>query len=308
MYWDQVADPSLNRAEMHRFLFRGTSLWRLLLVGGYVSVILFVWVGLPAWTWFGWGKPLTESLLTRYAMPIGMAWHVLIVASALAAFRTRRMAALMLTLATCVLTVVGNDLLATAAMWHLEKQFAARGPSDFREPFRAIVMLGGCAARLASGRPEVNSAGQRVVTTAEFWHARKTLWIITTGGTSTEDLHSASAVGKAVLITLGVPGDRILQVSGGNTRDEIEALKYLLENPPAGLAESQGDIGLVTSAFHMPRAMRLARAAGLEMMPLPSGYRAYPIRWDPTHLVPCSDAIDAISLLLRERLAAIVGR
>ena len=77
----------------------------------------------------------------------------------------------------------------------------------------------------------------------------------------------------------GIPAERITQLGGMNTSQEmIELRQFLGEHPPAR-------VGLLTSAFHMPRAERLARKNGLQLTPIPAGFlglkEPLPLETDP---------------------------
>ena len=273
-----------------------------------LSLLVAVWFVLPVWTYIGWGREATEKMLTLFVVPVGLGWNLLILGSVIAAYRGYKGLTVLMLAAMLLISLAGNSTLGTRLTGHLEDRFAVRSPDDFREPLRAIVMLGGCARRLPSGRVEVNGEGQRIITTAEFWNAGKTHWIITTGRQPEPDPHDASLIATELLEKLGVPRNRILRIPARNTAEEIKSIRHLIDNPPPGFATTPGEVGLVTSAFHMPRAMRLAEAAQFELVPLPSGHHASHKSWSPVALVPNSEAVDGNSLIAKELLAKLVGR
>ncbi len=282
---------------------------RLLRVIG-VLLLVFLWVGLPVWTYVGWGTASTESLLAMYVLPVGLAWNLLWLGLVICVFRRAKSSAILLAAAILLLTIVGNSRVSRWLTWRLEYQFNERQPSQFDKQFRAVFVLGGCTGRLPSGKAEVNAEGQRIVSAAEYWHKKKASWIVTTGAQPKPDPNDASIQSKEILMNLGVPGDRILRIPADNTHEEIKAIKALVENPSTEFAESNGEVGLITSAFHMPRAMRLAHESGLEIIPLPTGYKEkVKVRnLTPTDLVPNSQAINSNTRAMREFLARLVGR
>ena len=105
----------------------------------------------------------------------------------------------------------------------------------------------------------------------------------------------------AMCIELGVPDERIERVEGINTSEEMRHLSEYLKR--------SGRVGLITSAFHMPRAMRLARSQGLELIPLPADFLT-PADLFPTVLdfIPDAEAIMVTRLACKEYLAKLVGR
>ena len=67
--------------------------------------------------------------------------------------------------------------------------------------------------------------------------------------------------------------------------------------------------GLITSAWHMKRAQRLARLNGLQLEPLPADFHTPPvIRPTVKDFVPSSTASDTIRRALKEYMAWLVGR
>lgn len=273
-------------------------------------IAVVVWGVAPAVTWFGWGVDQLESYLTLNALPVGLVWNGMLAAALVQLCRRRYARLAVLAMLALTLWIVGHRPLSIELIGLVEKQYPTKNPVDFEQPFRAIVMLGGCTRRLPNGRPEVSEEGQRVVTTAEFWHAGKTAWIVTTGRRheNKEDPDDPAVVGTDLLVRLGVPAEKILQLPGRNTAEEITAMSELLQSPPADFAKSEGRVGLVTSAFHMPRAMKLASNASLNVIPLPSGHRWSDRSWEPSDLIPNAGAISNNTVLVRESLARLVGR
>ena len=75
--------------------------------------------------------------------------------------------------------------------------------------------------------------------------------------------HSAFLAESAA--ELGVRPDRIQQLSTGrDTQGEIQEIVALVGDEP---------VGIVTSAWHMPRAMAMARRAGINAIACPADYR-----------------------------------
>ena len=109
---------------------------------------------------------------------------------------------------------------------------------------------------------------------------------------------SAQALEGGVLarraVSLGVPESQIM-VTGevANTEDEAIAVRDLM-----GLANIP-DLTLVTSSFHMPRAVMIFERAGLSVVPYPTDFRTKAgLNW--TDWVPSARAFGATSLGVRE--------
>ncbi|MDR0535059.1 MAG: YdcF family protein [Puniceicoccales bacterium] len=75
---------------------------------------------------------------------------------------------------------------------------------------------------------------------------------------------SAARESEDAAVSLGFPRGRILRFDRTlDTRDEIKAVKSLAGGAP---------VALVTSAFHLPRAMKLCAELGVDAVPCPAGY------------------------------------
>lgn len=102
-----------------------------------------------------------------------------------------------------------------------------------------------------------------------------------------------------------MPADRIETVGGINTAAELRVLAETIPKTER--------VGLITSASHMHRAMRLARGAGLSAQPLPAGFRTrrtgeLNAAGVMLSVIPNSEAITNSTLALREIFASFVGR
>jgi uncharacterized SAM-binding protein YcdF (DUF218 family) len=77
---------------------------------------------------------------------------------------------------------------------------------------------------------------------------------------------SSAEVGANVALSLGVDPDRIARADDPRTTgDEARAVRALAR---------EGPVVLVTSATHMPRAVRLFEREGVRVIPAPTGHRA----------------------------------
>ncbi len=95
---------------------------------------------------------------------------------------------------------------------------------------------------------------------------------------------------------LGVPKEKLRWLTASRNTWEDAAL----------VAQNLGPFPfiLVTSAFHMPRAMESFRAHGLDPIPAPCGHRALSIRSVQAFL-PSSQTLSASTLAVREYLALL---
>lgn len=177
-----------------------------------------------------------------------------------------------LLIGAALLIVVGGILpLSTWLLLPLEERFPRADLSG--RPIDGIVILGGSEeARIAASRHvhALNMAAERmtegVALARRFPNAR----IVFTGGSTSIVLGpavEADAAGK-VLTDLGVEQARLgLERAARDTSENARNAKALADPKP-------GERWLlVTSAWHMPRAMGLFRKAGFTVEPWPVDYR-----------------------------------
>ena len=129
--------------------------------------------------------------------------------------------------------------------------------------------------------------------------------IIVSGGSSAAQrggpTQTEAEAMREVLLALGVPADRIiLEARSLNTIDNIREIR--------GLVGTER-IALVTSGHHMPRALKLARQAGLNVEAFPADWRIVPVA-QPGWLtfMPSVDAMWNATIALREYLALAFDR
>ncbi len=265
---------------------------------------------------------------TELVMPVSVIWMLLFAAAIWFASIRERGKAWIFAAAFLAWTVLGNEHFKTAMFAlvespltdqphpALEKRTENNGLRQTPWPLDALVSLGGSAQIVLDDFAEVTSDGERIVSAAQAYHAGATRTIITTG-TSSDGIGNPSEIGKDLLISLGVPEDRIYEIAGQNTQQEMQSLAEFLTNPPrrwlTQLDESSNQqivIGLITSAFHMPRAMRLAEVEKLKLIPLPCAFRVTRTNrpFLASQLVPTAGNLDSLSLVIKELMAKVLGR
>lgn len=136
----------------------------------------------------------------------------------------------------------------------------------------AIVVLGGGTRPWIAPRPwyELNEAGDRILHGARLYRQGKAPVLIVSGGRAEwlADGGNPEAEDMAAIAqVLGVPREAIVQEPGSlNTRENaLEVQKILQER-------QIGTILLVTSAFHMPRSLRVFAKLGIRATPAPADF------------------------------------
>lgn len=136
-------------------------------------------------------------------------------------------------------------------------------------------------------------------------------WLVFTGGWSpaapTAPLEGDANRDHA--ITLGVPPERILTTGPvRTTAEEAVAVATLLRETP-DLAGEPTHVLLVTSAFHIPRAVALFERQGLRVTPYPVDLRVDTARiFTLRDLLPSARALLDAETALREWLGRVVYR
>jgi uncharacterized SAM-binding protein YcdF (DUF218 family) len=187
-----------------------------------------------------------------------------------AATRLRR-AGLTLALAGGLgLALGGLAPLSEIALLPLEQRFPP-APDDGPEPAGIIVLGGGIEAGLSEARAQVivNDAGERPITFADLARRFPRARLVFSGGSG----FIGGGVSEADIVSrhadaLGLPRARlILENRSRNTRENA-AFSAEIVRPKAGERWL-----LVTSAWHMPRAVGCFRQAGFTVDAYPVDYR-----------------------------------
>lgn len=183
-----------------------------------------------------------------------------------------------------LLLVLSNKQVGMALLFPLENRYAAipELPASAALPpelagCRTIVVLGGGHADtlgLADSHRLSSSALARIAEGVRLARLLPQARIICTGpGINGNTSHAALLANTAR--DLGVATDRLqLLDSPRDTEEEANAVKGLLRGEP---------FALVTSAWHMPRAVALMRRLGLAPLPCPADFGARPnpdFRWN----------------------------
>jgi uncharacterized SAM-binding protein YcdF (DUF218 family) len=147
----------------------------------------------------------------------------------------------------------------------------------------AIVVLGGGIGPATPPVPEpFTDSAERIWHAARLYRRGLAPRIIASGG-GAADMSEAEAM-RLFLTDLGVPAQAIvLEANSLNTIENIRHVRTQVKD---------GRVALVTSATHMPRALRLARTAGLNVAAFPtdgalrrgSRLRRTTRRWAPFRL------------------------
>lgn len=249
------------------------------------------------------GAFFASKWLGSLLMPPGLVWLALLTGTAWALAR-RHAGRWAIAALLAAFWVTSNGWLGAWMLRRLEAPF--RGPLA-EGPFDAVAVLGGGTSTRPDGTPQGSPSGDRILTAARLHHRGATARLVTTGtaveGLFTTETFSLAHHTAVLLGELGVPEAEIVELEGPrNTKEEIEALAALCR------ARGWGRVGLVTSAWHLRRAMVHARRVGLDVTPIAADFRGGRPLPNALELLPSAEGMVRTRVALWELLGVLAGR
>lgn len=174
----------------------------------------------------------------------------------------RRRGAELIGIALGILVICAWTGVPTLLLRPLEQRFSAPTVEENINPAGIVVLGGVVDTGLSTERhtAELIDGAERLVAAAELAKRYPAARVLLSGGSNgvfATDEIAESVIARKLLIEFGVPSDRItIEDRSRNTRENAEFSFSTVEPAP------QEQWLLVTSAFHMPRAMGTFRAAG----------------------------------------------
>lgn len=222
------------------------------------------------WTSAGCANSVTKVVIWLLS-PLGMAFCLAGLVLALAWRRRMRSSIALAALAFVWLGVWSMPMVSHWLGSAIENQYP-QVPMAAVAHAPAIVVLGGAVSppRLGGSEIDLHTAADRVWYAARLFHAGKAPLLILSGGSDPERQAISEARAMAIFLAdLGVPAQAIvLEEQSRNTRQNAANSAALLK------ARGIDRILLVTSALHMPRAVTLFMAQGLQVVPAPTDFEA----------------------------------
>ena len=207
-----------------------------------------------------------SKLLLMLIYPVGMTCFLTGVAAVIAR-RQPSVARSCCLIAFALLFLAGNRWVNLALVEPLEHSYLPSGSPPAAD---AIVVLGGMVEPAFPPRPNVHIAhGDRLLHAAMLYRGHRAPLVLVTGGiTPWRESEPNEGVNTAqVLALMGVPLSAILEEPpSNNTYQEARAVKQLMRT------HNLHRILLVTSAMHMPRALRTFRRQGIDSIPSPTDF------------------------------------
>ncbi|MEZ6123815.1 MAG: YdcF family protein [Planctomycetaceae bacterium] len=254
------------------------------------------------------GRISLEKTVTMLVLPCGLIWYLMTAAVAVSLSSADRACRFWTVTAWLLYMITGTGFLPSYLARGLEAPFTVTSPLD-QQPLDVVVVLGGGGQVSVNPRIQGNSSGDRILLAAQLYHSGLTQKFICTGKQISEiypnDL-SPGEISRSLLVSLGVPKENIEVLEGRNTSEEMLALKKYFD-------QRQMRAGLVTSAWHLPRALSLAKRQNLEFVPLPADFIGGRMTgMSATQLlhtcIPQAENFLAVARMTKEHLGMLVGR
>jgi uncharacterized SAM-binding protein YcdF (DUF218 family) len=295
---NQLDESSRYRVSFSRQLFR-------LAFFSLLTPVLAVSAGL-----YLDGRSVAEKVATSLFMPLGIVFFLLIGFGLFAIRNARWSLGFGLLMLGCFVWAITSPLLASRVIDQIESQVESQLPTA-DNPLDYAVVLGGGTGLTPDLRPQLTGAGDRISLAVQLYHAGAVRNIIVTGtalpgtvlpGSEGDPIMNPMLQAKELLVGANVNESSIVMITGINTSEEMKSLKAKPE-----FWEGK-QCGLITSAFHMPRAIRLAKAQGLDLIPVAADYRANRSKFTMIELMPSSLATGSIEVAVKEYLGSLIGR
>ena len=256
------------------------------------------------------GKSSVEKLLTNMIQPLFVSIVTVIAIGIMLVRRKETMTGWLLLLGSGLMWVLSSGVVASYVVKTWEAT-AETTETSVDLPFDYVVVLGGATSVSPTGRAQLSSSGERVAYAASLYMSGIAKHLVTTGdnlvvaGTisgrfKTEDDPSCQT--KTIWQNMGVPAEAIFELPGQNTASEVAALREHTEY------WKDKRCGILTSAFHMPRAIALARRAGVQALPVTADYRTSTGPLTINHFFPEAENLGRIQLIFKEWLAMRISR
>jgi uncharacterized SAM-binding protein YcdF (DUF218 family) len=206
--------------------------------------------------------------------------------------------------AAALLCIFGSESVSNALLGHLERETVSTMKPGVT--YDAVILLGGVLQHRESGTwndTEYNDNVERLLVTYDLLRTNRCRDVILSGGAEPGDtVNEARVLGKQLEDWGIAPSRIVLEDRALNTRDNaVESARLAREH-------HYGSVLIVTSAFHMPRALDCFRAVNLIVDSLPVDHKSFDSSRSKTGLFPRTGPLRDSSVALRELAGRLVYR
>ena len=248
-----------------------------------------------------------SKLLPLLLMPVSVSVVTGLLALLFLYTKRRRLALAFLSASVLVLWLSSTPFVASALLMDIEKRHPPLAMEDVPVS-DCIVTLGGALGPALKPRTqtEMSDAVDRVYQAARLFRHRKGRFVVVAAGNQpwTKQAPTEASQVEGLLLEWGVPQSAILlDGASRNTRENALNAQRLISQ--AGCESTL----LVTSAWHMPRAMATFQKVGVDAVPVSVDVRFVHGLGDTlSGFIPQADALSTTSMVIREWMGTWVYR
>lgn len=249
---------------------------------------------------------ILSKILSFFTLPSNLLIVLGLLGVAIAVFRGGRAGGRLIVASLILLAIFGLSPLANALILPLEQRFPPWDPG--RGTPDGIVVLGGAFETvLAATRPDIplNDAAERMTVAAALARTYPAARIVFTGGSGSL-LYGGPTEGELArrfFAGLGIPASRIVIEEQSRDTAENAVFTRPLADPKPGERWL-----LVTSAFHMPRAIGVFRQVGFAVEAYPVDYRTRGMEDLARPFTSLGDGLRRSDVAVREWIGLVVYR
>lgn len=201
--------------------------------------------------------------------------------------------------AVIILVMCSLPLLSNKLIIYLERDYQLK-PVSMVDKADAIVVLSGMVKTIKTKDGlayEWGEAVDRIFAGIDLFKEKKAAKLILTRGMLPWSIGKPEGEHlRDVAISFGIPSNSILLTRNArNTDEEAKSIKKLLSNKEATVI-------LVTSAFHMPRARKVFKTAGIKVVPFPVDFLTTADKLTFMQFIPSASALAQTSFFVREMI------
>ena len=244
---------------------------------------------------------IASKIFWALARPLNVLFLLALVASLFAMAGRRRLAAILIALCAFLFAAIGFTQLPDFLLYQLETHAAQ--PALPPDPAGIIVLGGGLSAESAA-RPDsyrMSASADRLIRGLELKRRFPDTRLIYSGGLATLLQQGRPETQAARQIIEALYGDTRGVEFEAKSRNTWENAVFVARM--AGADRSRPWI-LVTSAFHMPRALGCFREAGMNVIAAPADFRAAPLRF-PFLTGDSAGQFKMMSILVKEWIGLV---
>lgn len=248
-----------------------------------------------------------SKILAFFMQPSNVIMFLVLLGVLLQGTRFSRLGKRSAILGAALLLICGLSPLGHALILPLEERFPAQQPGDINAPTGIIVLGGGISGSISVKRNQLilNSAGERIVEFMALAKAFPDAKLVFTGGSNAifSARHAESdSFDKFYLRSNFDPERLILESKSRNTYENALFTKNLVTPKP-------GEKWLlITSAYHMPRAVGCFRQVGFDVIPYPIDYRTEGYDQLGTPFNKVSEGLRRVDTAFREWVGIVAYR